>query len=387
MVRYIIVCSLSSWILTLQAVASPELSFEQAIDSLDAAIQSLKSWNLNVHCSREFFIKEDGSVDTSSGKKELVITNKRKLAPGEKGVVFRESYRQVFQAGKGRIDFLKKPNGKENIGGQPNVLVYDGEMQKTYDDRAKAAIIGMPAQNIVPGEGWDYLHAYRIIQGRWPIINCLRQRKNVFCKEPDTNLVLLESAPCPKERVDYSGFGFRVILDKHHGFMPYVIERTQEIQGKIFTLRQTKVVEWKALEGGVWAPIKVVTRYFDEDPKWPTFGALHSEEVLIVDVARSSWNRDIPEETFNLPLPAGTKVIDRLRGVQYVTGQADPGKNLEDLAAHAKRMVPIPIARPPLSPQPWWQKGWVLGVSAGATLGLTLLLFFRYHRRRTGGVA
>lgn len=379
-IRDAILCSSLFWATASPTMATSELGVEQAIDSLDGAIQSLRSWDLHLQCSREFFLKEDAFVDTSNGKRKRVVTNKRKLAPGEMRTIYRDSYRQVFQAGKGRIDYFAKSDGQESAGGQPTIAVYDGEMQKTYNERAKSATIRKPSQNIVPGEGWDYLHAYRNIQGRWPIIKCLHQRKNVICKKLDTNLVILESAPCPKERVDYSGFGFRVIVDKQHGFMPAVIERSEERQGKIFTIRQTKVVEWKSLGGGVWAPTKVVTRYYDEDPKWPTFGEVSSEEVLFVDIARSSWNQNISEETFNLPLPVGTQVTDTLRGVQYVTGQADPGKNLADLAAHAKRVVPYPVASPPLSPQAWWQKGWVLAVSTVATVGLVLFFLLRYRR-------
>ena len=52
----------------------------------------------------------------------------------------------------------------------------------------------------------------------------------------------------------------------------------------------------------------------------------------------SSWNQDIPEETFELPLPKGTTVIDHLRNVRYVTGEDDPGKNLDALAVSVHRL-------------------------------------------------
>jgi hypothetical protein len=362
--------------------SAEESSVEQTIDAVDGAIQSVKSWDIRVQCTTQFFIKQDISAEMSQGKEIFVTKSKRKYSPGEKHTGFIESYRQVFQRGKGRIEHFKPIEGQHSIGGQPNTLVFDGEMQKTFNDQTMLATIGMPSENMVPSDGWHYLQSYRNIQGQWPIPLAFRERKNTTVKKLDSSLMLLESVPCPGTKVSYPYFGFRVVLDKKHGFMPAVIEQFQEIQGKNFTMRKVKIAEWKSLGGGLWAPIKVVTDYFYSDPKWPTFGELYSEDLLVVDVARSTWNESIPEETFNLALPAGTKVQDTLREVQYVTGQADPGKNLQDLAANAKDMIPYPVFHPLPPEQPLWQKHWVLVVAACSVFALFLIYFvFRLRNR------
>ena len=179
------------------AVSADESSVEQTIDSVDGAIQSVKSWDIRVQCTTEFFIKEDISREVSQGKGKLVTKSKRKYSPGEKHAGYIESYRQVFQRGKGRIEHFKPIEGQRTIGGQPDALVFDGEMQKTFDEQTMSATIGMPKQRMVPGDGWDYLHVYRNIQGQWPIPIALRERKNTTVNKLDSSFVLLESAPCP----------------------------------------------------------------------------------------------------------------------------------------------------------------------------------------------
>lgn len=262
----------------------------------------------------------------------------------------------------------------------------DGETEKGLKRDEQSAFIREPLENPIAGDGWNYLHACRNIQGSYSILECMRERKNVVVSEPDGSSILLETAPRPKGEVEYAPFGFRVTLDKTHGAMPVVIERTKIIQGQIFTQRRLRVLEWKGLGMGVWVPVRIITQYFNSDPDWGAFGALYSEETLVVDVAQSSWNKEIPEATFTLPLPTGVKVLDTRRGVQFVTGKPDPGKNLDDLIAHARKVVPYPVVRPPRPAKPWWRKWWSLSAFAVSAAGAALFVIFRIRRQRKGNL-
>jgi hypothetical protein len=190
--------------------------------------------------------------------------------------------------------------------------------------------------------------------------------------------VFLETAPVPSKRqLDLADWGYRIGLDPRHGFMPAVIERFIHLDGQPFVERRTTVTAWKDLLDGVRVPIRVTTQVFDKHPGKGAFGELDSEVELTVNVAKSSWNQEIADETCHLPLPAGTRVTDLDREVKYVTGQADPGRNLQDLAANARDLIPIQTgkSRPQESSWLWWLGG-------GATIFVATVIGVWYLRKR-----
>jgi hypothetical protein len=127
-------------------------------------------------------------------------------------------------------------------------------------------------------------------------------------------------------------------------------------------------------------PVSAITYFFDSDLNLATFGEVANELTLVVDVSRSSWNKEIPESTFNLPLPAGVKVTDSLREVQFVTGKPDTGENLDELAANARNLVPYPVQKaPPVeSHSPWM---WIIGGVTILVCAFALWLSVRYLRK------
>jgi hypothetical protein len=336
--RYVLVLTLVTAAFCQRPVAaSPELTVQEAVDLLDGALQSVKSFDVRVDCSITFLIKYEHSESVSNGKKMRVVRSRRKRRADEPPKVKRESIRQVFQRGKGRIEFLGKDSPSAT-----KVVSYDDETMRSFSPGSRTLAIRDRPEHIAGFDGWEYLHTYRNVEGPIPLLHCLRERKNVSIKQDarDDSLVILETPPCPEMQVEYARSGFRVTLDKAHGFMPVVTERFQRIGEQNFTDRETRVVEWKDVGGRIWVPVKAVTRYFDPEP--PLFGEVSSEQTLVVDVPRSSWNREYPEATFDLPIPAGTQVQDGLQNVHYITGKPDPGKNLTDLAAHAVKLVHLP---------------------------------------------
>jgi len=329
----------------------------------------------------QYLLKAESVEEVVAGKKVLKLKRIRKLLPDEKPAAAHQQYRQVFQRGRGRTELLDKEGRRIS-----DITVYDQEIAKFFDSKSNSAVIGQLPESIIADEGWDYLRAFRNIQGQFAILDCLRQRKNVLVKQgsEDKSLVL-ETSPDPKaaDKIDYPLNGYRVIIDKHRGFVPAVIERLTEIRGQNFTVRRTKVVEWHKIPGDVWVPVKVVTNQFNPDPDSETFGEAVNEAYLVVDIPRSTWNNEIPDDVFNFPLAAGTKVTDRLRQIQFITGKADPGKNLDDLVANARNITPYPVTKPTPSAEAgslWVPIAWGMAAVLSALVIWVSIRFFRQHR-------
>jgi hypothetical protein len=138
-------------------------------------------------------------------------------------------------------------------------------------------------------------------------------------------------------------------------------------------MSRSEVIKWHALDCGVRVPIHIRTTLFDAQPDKGTLGELDVERTLTIDVAKSSWNVQIPDQAFDLPIPAGANVNDDLRSVRYITGKADPGKNLEELAKQAKHLVPVATAAPVRTPGRWtWWAAFPISI---ALVGCALYLW------------
>jgi hypothetical protein len=357
------------------------LTVSDTLDLFGGALGSIRSFDVMVSATSRRLIVTEGreDVDSKRQKKKFVIINRRELRAGELPQTSHEYFHQVFQRGKGRIEYLDGPKGKA-----VRYLVYDEETAKSWVPAQRAAAIDRPPAAPVMG-GMDYRECYRNVVWSAALMKCLRERTNVklIPPVPDSPFVILETDPLPQANIDLPTFGFRIAIDPRRNFMPAVVEIFRPIAGKPFMMTRREVVDWKDLGGGLWVPTKVVSRHFDSDPDWKeTFGHVHSEVVMQIDLTRSSWNKNIPEEVFTLPLPVGAVVTDFRRKVQYVTGKPDAGKNLEELAAHARDMVPIRLDPPAekSSPRPVI----IAGSAAAFTLIVVVAVGWRLRRRIRG---
>jgi hypothetical protein len=341
----------------------------RGLQLLEAALGSIRSFDVRLEVSQSFFIKNEWS---GLGREATLVRRVKQSAP----TIKRYAFRQVFQKGKGRIEFLDLQSGNTT-----GCIVCDGEVEKTWNPAQAAGSIRSPARSPTD-EGMDYLTAWYNVYERLSVLKCFRERENVVELEagPDSSDVILETGPvAPVNNIAFPRDGFRVILDARHGLMPRQIERLEDVQGKLCVATRKTVTEWKALGGGGWAPTTVVTQCFDRIPDKGTFGEVNDEVVLKVDVARSRWNTDIPADTFDLALPAGARITDQLRNVQYVTGKADTGKNLDDLAMNARNLVPTTTGRPPMPPQ---RTSYWLTIGLPVFLAADIVLLLVYLRRR-----
>jgi hypothetical protein len=348
-------------------------SVQESLQLLESAVQAIHSYDVWIEATnkqllvQEYILNEDRTIKLKSS---------RKLAPGELPETNVMRYRQVFQRGKARWETY------DSEGNIRNTIVSDGEVQKNFDQRATAGI-GRPSPQPVP-DGANYACAYRAVLGIVEASKVFRQRGNATLRPVDkTGLLTLDSAPVPGTTHDVADFGFRVTLDPAWRCMPVVVECYQLHEGKPRTNCARRVVGFRMVDG-VPVPIRFKTQFFDHQAK-QTYGEVGSEMESVVDVARSSWNREVPQSTFELKLPAGVQVIDQRNKTMFVTGKQDAGKNLEDLAKNAKDVIPV-STEGYMSPEKPKSRPWLYwAVAAGIGSAAIAVVVALYRRRRMKG--
>lgn len=356
---------------------SADLAPDQALKLLEGAIDSIRSFDVEVTATTRLLAVTEFKEGTDKRKKPEMI-GKRMLRPGEVPHTSQEWFHQVYQRGKGRVDYLNGLNGKV-----VRQMVYDPEVEKSWDPKNRSAVIDRPHLTVVM-DGMDYRECFRNLVGGASLLDCLRQRKNARISVPTTgsSLLVIESDPVSGRGIDMPQFGFKITVDAAKGFMPTKIEMTMPADGKQVLYTRRTITAWKDLGGGLWVPVKMMSEHFSANPKWKdTFGRVTGETVMVVDVARSSWNQDIPKEAFELPIPAGVEVVDFRRQVKYVTGSADPGKNIESLASDARDMEPITTGFPASGPS-LLQKSIIVGTVILGCIAVIVVSFLWLRKRK-----
>jgi hypothetical protein len=329
-----------------------ELSPKEAINFLDAALQGVKSFDVELKVTWKQFIVEERRTVGNDGKpivnvqegKKGILTRLRRIGPNERPSVRQVYSHQLFENGRGRVEVFEKP------GTTPSVyFVYDRETQRSLNPAARDATIDRASFGPPHMIGEDYREAYYSVFGRAGIVEILGQRSRLVKITPGKDgLLTLEAPPDPKGNTHLPDSGIRVTIDPAHGFMPSEIEVFRSVENRDCTTSRRQVTRWKSLDGGIWVPVELVTKHYSCDPAWKdVFGTVGSEGTMIVDESRARWNQAIPEVTFQLPFPSGTEVVDYRREVKYTTGKPDLSANLEDLAGEAKELVPIHTVHPP----------------------------------------
>lgn len=114
---------------------------------------------------------------------------------------------------------------------------------------------------------------------------------------------MLEAKPVPLDKagdITIPIVGFRVGLDPRRGMMPAQIDVLCRVagkpDGKLELHRRMKVTDWKDLGNGIWVPIKATTTVFCIGKVRQEAGDIATETTIVVDPARSSWNKDVNEK-------------------------------------------------------------------------------------------
>jgi hypothetical protein len=350
------------------------------LDILAGAVQSIWSFDVTVELTTTLWLRAEkvGEKEFTKGT-QLPIYEFRRLRPGEEPTVKKKYSRQFCERGRGRIERLSAKDGKAT-----ELIVYDENVKRTWIPAEGSATIRLPGIQSL-GRGEDYRETFKTMEGRVELLRFLRRRQslNVLNIEQIAGGAVIDGGAEPKPwqvEAVLPDWGIRAVLDVGYGMLPRIIETYEDVDGKRFVTRRLTVNQWKRLDKGVWVPILATTQVFSQQK--PTFGELANEFVLKVDIEKSRWNVEFPDETFDLPLPVGTKVIDMTRKVEFVTGAPDPGKNLTDLAKHAQNVVEI--RTDPIEPISRTWPTWIIWSSLAAFLICIFGAAYVWRRKRLG---
>lgn len=339
------------------------------LDSLEAAINSVRSFDVRTTTKSEGYYQYERASDGS------VTGPMRQLNPPRVDMYV---HRQVYHDGFRRMETLDPKTGQVE-----EILASNREYDKLLFKSSSTGIV-RSSRTSNAWQGRDYEETFRdLYSGGVRIMLVLRERRKwlrVFESDAGRR-VIFEVDPKGGPGVTFGGWGFRVTADKSKGFMPNVIETYDVIDGGRVYLSRVTVTEFKAVDGVV-VPVKVKRENLVTEKGSPFFGRSLRTFSLVVDEKQSSWNRPVPDELFKVAFPTGTKVTDEIRQVAYVTGSADPGDNLDALAANAKGLITnIRPAAPPTRSYLWvWITAGCVGVLA---VGLLLYWYRRRASRRT----
>jgi len=351
---------------------------KDSIDLLNAATKGISSYDLKVSSYVKHLLAADSKTN-DQGKTESI---RRPLKAGEDAITDKTSYRQVLHRGKRRIEAFEGSVDTPTL-----IMVFDGETERMLTGKRGSIRLLQPRTVEI---GADYLNLYRTVYGRYDIVTMLRQRSMVEAKtigSKDKVGLTFDGAPEPDKEFPFARFGLAITADATHGLMPTMLEVYQN-DDKLGRLTRFKTVieKFKRLADGSWVPVQATTTFYEmKDPQFLRKPWL--EVVTTVDEDNSRWNIAVPDETFTLQFPVGTNVVDEIRKVMFVTGKADPGRNIDDLLRNARNVVPIEPGTPILSEKSRGLGKALLTYLALALLALLSLFAFVYVRKVRKGTA
>lgn len=334
---------------------------KQTLDALETAINSLKSFDVQLQVKTDIFFSEQVHENGVS-KPGLVVYERPKTD-------FTKS-KQLFNNGWRRIEKYDSKSGK-----LAQVYGSDNETQRILFVESHRGSVARAGGKAIEW-GYDYQETFRQLCDGIPISLIYRERLDKLTVRREATLIILEVPPCEGS---YGHWGFRVYADTANKFFPVKIETYQIRKGVEEVLARMTVIERKTITPSLVVPIKAVTEFLSCSRDLGKYQQAFRTHTMIVDVEKSHWNEKISEDELRVQFPTGLLVIDDIREVALVVGKADPGKNLDTLVANS-RIVAQDI-RQKFPPPP---KKWIWWVSAGLTvLILSIAGWFLMHYRNT----
>jgi beta-lactamase regulating signal transducer with metallopeptidase domain len=140
-------------------------------------------------------------------------------------------------------------------------------------------------------------------------VDFLRKRAETIVERADAAAVVLYLPP-------KSTYGLRVWLDPAKNYLPSKIERLDGRSGKaIVEFRQENT--FAEFAPGIWGPTKMVEARYDRFNESAAF-----EVVIAVNQKTSRFHAVLDDSAFQLSIPPGTMVFDRIVDARYRLGKA-----------------------------------------------------------------
>jgi hypothetical protein len=333
------------------------------LDALRTTIEAVNSFEVRVETRTEWYFSEQVLVD---GRPQ----------PGlhvyEKPKVDRALSRQLYLQGWRRIEILNPKTGDVE-----QALGADTEVERIISFPSQRGVIRRAGLEGIPW-GRDYQETFRTVCCGIPTDVVFHERiKNVRVRRVGQYIVM-EVDPA---RGTFGKWGFRVYADTGANFLPAKTETFRIEDGEQQLLARMTVTQRKKISSSLEVPIKAVTEFYSVSKAFGKFQEVSHRIYLTVDVTRSRWNEGVSEDAMRVSFPAGLLVTDEIRDVVFVVGKADPGKNLEDLAANAK-VVAAHMHSEDTGPTQWnlWMWAGIPAVLIGFVVSFFL---FRRHSAKS----
>jgi hypothetical protein len=296
-------------LLALLAISSPLFANEppdvaKVMDGLEAAVGAVRTCDvvLEVDYRVLFTVDAKGMVQEPQG--------------GRATDPLHFDYHQIFYKSNRRLETL------DARGTVKDICVQDGKTCRVYHvAQHLGGIQRLKSNDILPFA--DYSQLFKNLNGI-DMFYLFRERRTTRVTGrlgTSTGDVGLECGPEPDAEVSFRDLGLYVMADKAHGLMPRKLGFVWTVKGKGTARTETVITEYVKTRDGTWVPIKAkTTTYWLGEGK--QFGKPMTESVMSVDVKKSRWNEKLRTNTFTLPFPGGTTVIDEVRNITFVTEEA-----------------------------------------------------------------
>jgi len=344
-------------------------SLPDTINAFQRAAVSIRSFDVYVRIDRAWPLKAVIVERTKDGKP--LAAEWRDRAPGEPPKKETLLMRQVLGPNGERRSALLDRDGKTWE------KTFDGEVTRFLDVRKRDAWLDGPADLNFIEFGLDYLMLYESRTRDGTLAEVLRSRNGtrLAAAGPEDLGMAVVEAP-PHQATD---IGFRVALDPSHGMLPSRIIRSPH--GSRDEGSETRVTMYREVKAGLWVPVKAAA----------TFGPPNRPSYVVefeVDVARSRWNEPLSADTFALPIPEGIRVKDFRRGVAFISGEGDTGKEIDRLVENAREVFVFGERgkAPGFAPAP--RRPFLLGLLVGIHVVClaVIYLFLRLRGKSSKGV-
>lgn len=241
-------------------------------------------------------------------KSELSYRYDRKTGDYEKGEAsFEQSFRQRFDKGKTRVEYLKLGTINELF--QDQLVVWNGVGKLLHRETRQGFVALYDPAHHIP----FYTNLYYEQVLGYPYSRIIRERDDESVKVTKEGAsVVLEASADPTKNLPFNRSTYRLYFDPTKGYVPIKIDILADLSGKR-ALHNRFEMEL-AKRSGIWVPIKGRrTNYIIKQPS-QVFGKELGHEDLAVIGNRSSFNFPIDASVFDLAFPSGTKVHDTTNG-------------------------------------------------------------------------
>jgi hypothetical protein len=328
------------------AVADESTQLERVISEHDRGVRAVASYDLTYRMEETIYLVTAPTKSAPKAPDEKPVIRYVPAGPDTPGRTFRS--RQWFDRGRVRMESYDGWDGSFQEG--QRVLLWDGELQKSFNELAKAAVINASQRNSsITGEPVPFYELfYRAVFGDYTYSEFVRAR-NSSCTEIN-GLYEVIAPPVPGAQDWLGKFTLKVVFDPNRNYLPTRLEFSDIAKGNVRPVVQITCEPEEVLPG-VWVPtqgrlIFLVAQYA---PPSPDNGKPYAMFELTVDRGRSRFNVPIPEELFAIDLPVGTLVNDRTHDVTYVVGAETQEATLDKLISDGRlraRPGEIPVSSP-----------------------------------------